>query len=55
MHCLEVIQARNERAAGREMGHAVNDGNQKKANNILGTAQVTDAFVDGYARAREEQ
>jgi hypothetical protein len=36
------------------MGHARNDGDQLKANNIMGTAQVTDALVDGYLAAREE-
>lgn len=31
MHCLEVIVARNERAAAREEAHAVNDGNTEQA------------------------
>lgn len=30
MHSLEVIIARNARAAGREAGHAVNDGRTSK-------------------------
>lgn len=56
MHCLEVIVARNERAAGRELGHADNDHDFSKATQILDASPVhlSSEFIAAYWAAREE-
>lgn len=54
MHCLEVIVARNERAAAREEAHAVNDGNTELAIAIALENPITDNYSAGYHAAREE-
>ena len=60
MHCLEVIIARNERAAGREEAHAVNDGNLTLAQSICDTdaralgESHSAAHRAGYIAGRKE-
>jgi hypothetical protein len=60
MHGLSTIIRRNEEAAGREAGHAFNDGDHEKASRILDAETAnpgrltSPAFVDGYLRGREE-
>jgi hypothetical protein len=59
MHSLNVLIARNERAAGREAGHAVNDGHQD-ASQVLDTYRLTGrtnptaAFSAAYRSSRQE-
>jgi hypothetical protein len=56
MHCLEVIVARNERAAAREEAHAVSDGNWDEAARIaLANFDLTNNYMRAYERAREEK
>lgn len=58
MHCLEVIVARNERAAARAEGHASNDGNWQRAFDIARAtpmSALTPNYVDAYSKAREEE
>ncbi len=55
MHCLEVIIARNERAAAREEAHARNDHNTSLERQIADANPVlTDDYCAAYKRAREE-
>ncbi len=55
MHCLEVIVARNERAAAREEAHAVNDGNHDRAIEIaLANPKLSPNYEAAYHAAREE-
>jgi hypothetical protein len=54
MHCLEVIVAKNERAAGREAGHAHNDRNEEHAIAIVDAAPMTDSFVEGFLDGKRE-
>jgi len=59
MHCLEVIKARNDHAAGREMAHALNDGSSKLATAIYNASATpggwpTKQFIDAAFTAREE-
>jgi hypothetical protein len=53
MHCLEVIVARNDQAAGREAAHAFNDGDDRMIR-IVEAGPVNDAFRRGYLGARKE-
>lgn len=64
MHSLEVIVRRNAHAAGREEGHARNDGEHARAHRILaegiygigeyvGTPGAK-AYDAAYTRARQE-
>jgi hypothetical protein len=55
MHCLEVIAVRNEKAAGREYAHVVNDGTAVQ--DMVLPAPYTpewDAFWRGYDEGRKE-
>lgn len=60
MHSLEVIIARNDRAAGREAGHADNDWNDRLASEIQAAQHEQDKdtdnaeFITGYLRGRQE-
>jgi hypothetical protein len=66
MHCLEVIVKRNNEAAGRELGHKVNDAKgtlEHDAAVIADFNAVCDdvndldtlrQFRDGYERGRSE-
>lgn len=53
MHCLEVIKARNDHAAGREAGHAFNDGDDKKMLATVGQ-RTNAAFRRGYFDGKQE-
>ena len=60
MHCLEVIIKRNAQAAGRELGHAVNDeddvlARRIKLANLLYAIVYRRAYFHGYNRGREEK
>jgi hypothetical protein len=58
MHSLDVIVKRNLEAAGREAGHAVNDGDRALADAIFATAATYDEWVAmyaGYVRGRGEK
>ena len=68
MHSLEVIIKRNAEAAGRELGHAVNDGEpssslpaeRSEAASVPGLTDagvfaLVRAFFHGYNRGREEK
>jgi hypothetical protein len=61
MHALEVIIARNDRAAGREAAHADNDWNDREASAILSTeiAESKDGnpsmdYLTGYLAGKAE-
>lgn len=64
MHCLEVIIARNDRAAGREAAHADNDWNDREASAILeatfeqaakeGKSELPEHYVAGFLSGRKE-
>ncbi len=60
MHALEVIIARNARAAGREAGHADNDGDEARGDRIVQAVRAEasepewTAFVAGYLAGRKE-
>ncbi len=54
MHCLEVIVARNERAAAREEAHAANDGDWSLAKQICDAAPVTPQHAAAYNAARRD-
>jgi hypothetical protein len=60
MHCLEVIIAKNDQAAGREMGHADNDDKDREASEIQSAQHEQDGhtdninFIAGYLRGRSE-
>jgi hypothetical protein len=53
MHCLEVIIARNERAAAREEAHADTDWDADLAAAICYADPVTDEHSTNYQRAYE--
>jgi hypothetical protein len=53
MHSLEVIIARNEAAAGRELGHARNDG-QPSTIAPPNTHEGYGPFIAAYRRAITE-
>jgi hypothetical protein len=56
MHSLEVIVARNERAAAREEAHAVNDHNMDRVRRIAdANPDTSDNYRAAYSRAREEE
>jgi len=62
MHSLEVIISKNAKAAGREAGHAVNDGDHETAKKIAAAAledeivlvNYSKTFLAGYWRGRKE-
>lgn len=56
MHALEVIVARNERAAAREAAHAFNDGDFTLYCAIRDALEQTtsDNYSAAYVRAKEE-
>jgi hypothetical protein len=61
MHALEIIVKRNQEAAGRECGHAVNDNDHEQASRILDAETAANPghitspeFLAGYLRGREE-
>jgi hypothetical protein len=56
MHCLEVIVARNERAAAREEAHALLDGNNELHRRIATNPdnESTVNYVNAYVRAVKE-
>ena len=59
MHSLEVIIKRNAEAAGRELGHAVNDQDDALARRIDFANRVYAIlyrpYFHGYNRGREEK
>ena len=58
MRALDVLIAMNDRAAGREAGHADNDGDDRKASAIHAAVYVTttdnEDFATGYLRGRKD-
>jgi hypothetical protein len=61
MHSLEVIEYRQNYAAGREMAHAFNDGDVTQAQAINAAALDPQAsslailgILDGWERGRQE-
>lgn len=57
MHCLEVIIAKNAKAAGREAAHADNDDKDQLATEIHNADSkpaAADWFITGYLDGRKD-